>query len=772
MRPSAKLAVPLVVLVAITLTTLAFPRPLAGAGAPAPGDLLVSDEGPDCATGGPIWRLAGGAGAPSALLQGSPFVKPRGFTIDRQGQMIVADGQAGIIRSVPGGSATVVAGGLNRGRPFQPRDVLVDADGSYVAVDWPALPSDPNGTDPSKPAQVVRVSPSGSVTTIAAGAPLAKPHGIDRDAAGNYIVADHSGTLIRVTPQGQMSVVASGFLNPTDVRVEAVGTYIVTDLALVQGTLGAIYRVTSTGTVTTLARGGPGQVVQRPRGVVLDGLDLVVNDYGTQPGTGKVYRLDAATGQVKSVIKQGSPFCRPADILFWPTVFGVTPTPVPPAQPTTGYVPTVRNGVVDPTFGGTWRTGLQVFNLDKNRTTNVNVRFVRPDGSQAGAAPPVAIASGKSRTFFGDSIGAAEGFNGSAVITADSAVGVIVNQLAQDTGLSGSFNWIAATGTKVFAPIALRSAGGTSTSLHIQNAGTAATSSLEARFFALDQPAPTATVRLSSLAPGAAVELGQASLPDLPSGFQGSAVVESDQPLALVVNQSNGKSLLSSAGQVTGASTLYGPLVLNNNGGFSSSIQVQNAGSGSASVTVKVFDSATGALAGQQSRTLPPGAAANWPLGTLLGREDRFVGSAIVEAGAGSGIIGIVNQVNQDTNQASAYSLFASGAAAVVAPLVQTSNSGWNSGFQVQNVGTSEATVTMMVTDTAGNVIGSVPSPTRTIQPGKSETWFPITALGTRVVGSALATGSAGARLVGVVNQLNQESGAVDFFTTYEAISQ
>ncbi|MBI3966042.1 MAG: hypothetical protein HY329_10445, partial [Chloroflexi bacterium] len=152
----------------------------------------------------------------------------------------------------------------------------------------------------------------------------------------------------------------------------------------------------------------------------------------------------------------------------------------------------------------------------------------------------------------------------------------------------------------------------------------------------------------------------------------------------------------------------------------------------------------------------------------------RYVpgGSAIVEAGAGSGIIGIVNQVNQDTNQASAYSLFATGAAAVVAPLVQTANSGWNSGYQVQNVGTSDATVTMVVTDTAGNVIGSVPNPTRSIPPGKSETWFPITALGTRVVGSALATGSAGAKLVGVVNQLNQESGVVDFFTTYEAISQ
>lgn len=54
--------------------------------------------------------------------------------------------------------------------------------------------------------------------------------------------------------------------------------------------------------------------------------------------------------------------------------------PTPPTTPAPGgsntiYVPTVRQSYVDPNLGGTWNTGLQVFNLDRSRAVNVDVRL-------------------------------------------------------------------------------------------------------------------------------------------------------------------------------------------------------------------------------------------------------------------------------------------------------------------------------------------------------------------------------------------------------------
>ncbi|MBI3968333.1 MAG: hypothetical protein HY329_22065, partial [Chloroflexi bacterium] len=59
------------------------------------------------------------------------------------------------------------------------------------------------------------------------------------------------------------------------------------------------------------------------------------------------------------------------------------PAPTPPAGGMMVYIPTARNAVADPTFGGTWRTGLQVFNRDLSKPAVVQIRYYRPDGTQA-----------------------------------------------------------------------------------------------------------------------------------------------------------------------------------------------------------------------------------------------------------------------------------------------------------------------------------------------------------------------------------------------------
>ncbi|MBI3966505.1 MAG: hypothetical protein HY329_12805, partial [Chloroflexi bacterium] len=276
------------------------------------------------------------------------------------------------------------------------------------------------------------------------------------------------------------------------------------------------------------------------------------------------------------------------------------------------------------------------------------------------------------------------------------------------------------------------------------------------------------------LAPGAAWELPQGGIPELATNFEGSAVVSADQPVAVVVNHSNRRSLLATVGQTTGAATLNAPLVMTNNGGFSSVVHVENVGETVTNVTITVVDSTTGAVVGTETRTLTPATTTKWgPLpGTERAGNAPFVGSATITASTGGLLVGAVEQYNPGTNQSSEYTLFAGGSADVVAPLVQTGNSGWSSGFQVMNVGTTPATVTVRVTSTEGLAVESVPNPTRTIAPGRSETWFPITAPDVRVVGSAVAEGSAGSQLVGVVNQLNTTATTADLFMTYEALNR
>ncbi|MBI3964179.1 MAG: hypothetical protein HY329_00980, partial [Chloroflexi bacterium] len=407
---------------------------------------------------------------------------------------------------------------------------------------------------------------------------------------------------------------------------------------------------------------------------------------------------------------------------------------------------------------------------DQSASANITLKYVRPDGTTAATTSSSGIEANGSLTFFGSSAGVTEGFNGAVVITSNTPIVVIANQLSQDTGQSGSYNGVSAVGKSVYVPAVQRGGEGGHTSLYIQNAGSAATSRLSVKFFRVNESAPVLTRTLSAVPAGAAVELAQGGLTDLPDGFRGSAVVESDQDLAVVVNQSNGKSLLASSGRPTGSASLYGPLVMNNNGGFNSAVQVQNVGTAATPVTINVRNARTGAALPAQTRTLAPGAATSGPMSELAG-SDRLVGSVVVSAASGGSIIGVVNQVNAGSNQGSAYSLFSGGSSSLVAPLVQTANSGWNSGFQVQNIGTSNATVTLNVVDTGRNPV-AVPDATQTLAPGQSFTWFPITSLGTRMVGAATVTGSEGSVLVGVANQLNQDAGAVDYFMTYEAVSQ
>ena len=287
-----------------------------GAALVKPGDLLITDEAPNCPIGGPIFRISGGEA--SVLAQGGPLGKPRGSALDNQGNLIVADSLANGsgLRKVDLGTGAVTT--IASSPLVQPRDVAVDGEGNYIVVDWPeSIAGDP---------AVYRVSTNGQVSLVAQGSPLVAPHGIDIDARGNYIIADFSAGVIRVTPGGRAVLIhatepGSAMSSATDVRVDASGDYIIADIT------GALLRGAPDGTLTLIYRGAPFSLFDPqtrtggPRGLAID-------------SDGTYVVLDQRSRTVFKVTPQGTvtalfggaPLCGPADLLVYrPSAVLVSP---------------------------------------------------------------------------------------------------------------------------------------------------------------------------------------------------------------------------------------------------------------------------------------------------------------------------------------------------------------------------------------------------------------------------------------------------------------
>src|SRR5207248_520585 len=131
-----------------------------------------------------------------------------------------------------------------------------------------------------------------------------------------------------------------------------------------------------------------------------------------------------------------------------------------------------------------------------------------------------------------------------------------------------------------------------------------------------------------------------------------------------------------------------------------------------------------------------------------------FVGSAVVEAPAGSRITAVVNEVQQ-SGSGSSYEGARAGSTTLSVPLLFKNASGWDTGLQVQNVGGTATTVN--VTYYASDGRGGPWTERASIPPGGSTTLYqPSNAdLPDGFVGSAVVTSSNSQPLVGIANEVH-----------------
>lgn len=402
-----------------------------------------------------------------------------------------------------------------------------------------------------------------------------------------------------------------------------------------------------------------------------------------------------------------------------------------------------------------YTSGIQVQNLSAT-DANVTLTYYMQDGTVDNTVNDTIVANG-SNTYF--PVGASDGFNGSVIISSDQPVSAISNILGNSGAASASYVGSSTGGQTVNLPLLMKGNSGYDTWFNVQNTGsTDATVNVAY--------SDGTTVGPITIKPGAAYTFDQATETHSAAVF--SAVVTSDQNVAVTVMEESSSIMFAYSGFTSGSTNPVMPLVNANNAGFITGIQIQNTGNTDTDVTV-TYTAASAGSDCTETQTIPANSSATFALGAFSSGANStctggatFIGSAAVTANsAGNELTAIVNQLGPASGEA--YGGFDPAVASdvVVMPLIMDRNSGYFTGFNVQNVGSAATTVDCTFTNSTYTV-------SATLQPGEAMSEIQNGMIADGYVGSATCTAGSGGLILGVVNELGPSSTS-DQLLVYEA---
>jgi hypothetical protein len=324
-------------------------------GAPAPPaigrsrvDFLIVDRGADprglgTTDGtGAVFGLDAATGLLSFLAGDALLINPYDATIDRNGDLIVVDQDAGPSRRGAvfrvGRTSKRVEATIAAGPPFSnPSGVVAERGGTLLVADRDASVSGSRGT-------IFRVDESrGDVTPLSTSKELVNPVKLALDDAGNVLVADAgigcaTATPPVPTPTGPTATVTGLTATPTAVTPTPTPTRTATPTATRTGptatptpgpcddptvrSFGSAVRVIDpSGETHTLTAEGAfvklGGIDFDPMfGIVVADEDADPNHFGSSPGA--VYQADVETGDLIAIASEESYFSGPRDIAVAP----------------------------------------------------------------------------------------------------------------------------------------------------------------------------------------------------------------------------------------------------------------------------------------------------------------------------------------------------------------------------------------------------------------------------------------------------------------------
>lgn len=280
------------------------------------------------------------------------------------------------------------------------------------------------------------------------------------------------------------------------------------------------------------------------------------------------------------------------------------------------------------------------------------------------------------------------------------------------------------------------------TSVTYQNVGTD-TAHIVAYFY--DSPSDTTPIEITrpDLAKDASTSLYVGGLADVSDGFQGSAVLQSDQPLIATMvqlpNDPDGqvKNRPLHNGFSEGAPQALIATVLKNYYDTTSKFSIQNAGGDSTNITLHFYNtSATEVYSTTQA--IEPGAAYIFDAGQESGLGTSFNGSAVVESSDANIVGGDMElSTNAGGTACSAFEAVAAGGMEFFMPSALCEAYGANTAYAVQN---TSLTASTNVTVTYSNGAFEV----KAIGPGAKKSFIACDASGmsTGFSGSAEVTSS------------------------------
>lgn len=200
---------------------------------------------------------------------------------------------------------------------------------------------------------------------------------------------------------------------------------------------------------------------------------------------------------------------------------------------------------------------------------------------------------------------------------------------------------------------------------------------------------------------------------------QYAGVVSCDQEVAAVVNFSDSDSGASYSGVSSSetATILYAPSIYDNYYNYYSNIVVQNASNNSIAITLEIYAPGSSTPVYTNTRTNVPanGFVTFEQEGLTALSDNQFYSAKIIGTGNIAAVVNIYGK-GPYNNQLYSYNPFSSGSLVAYAPVIMNAYYGYNTALVIQNIGTSNAGVTI----TYGN--GTVM--TTTIAPGAADSRY------------------------------------------------
>jgi len=244
-------------------------------------------------------------------------------------------------------------------------------------------------------------------------------------------------------------------------------------------------------------------------------------------------------------------------------------------------------------------------------------------------------------------------------------------------------------------------------------------------------------------------------------GFNGSVVIESTEEVAVIsnVNYVSPGIQATWAGFREGGSSLRFPLIMKNNNNNDTTFNIQNTTGHEVAINIEFIPEPGAGYAAIMDvpDTIPAYSSKTYnqrEMAAFADVTETWVGSARVTVEGEGAIAGVAQQIDSSRDMASAYAGFLTGASVVDLPLIMEKNNNMWTSINCQNLGPDSTDVTVEFIPEAGydSIADAVQED---VAQNGTAVFLQYDYSGSRWVGAAKVSNSAGYEMACVVNQNN-----------------